>query len=165
MKPEERKEALEGQVQSLLSDFSNKRNLYAKRNQNIQLATVCVGAVISLLLGLSFIEELSFVCKIAGLFLGAVTTVLTGINGIFNYEEKWKQRSITYLKLLELKRIIQLDEKQLDKTEYTEYINRLNKIMREDAELWITNVENQQRKQERIEERMFDEESGNGGTV
>lgn len=147
MKSGKRKKALERQVQSLLDNFSNKRNLYAKKNQNIQLATVCVGAAISLLLGLSFIEELAFICKIAGLFLGAVTTVLTGIRSIFNYEEKWKQRSITYLKLLELKRTIQLDERQLDKTEYAEYISKLNRIMREDAELWITNVENQQRKQ------------------
>lgn len=142
---EEQIALLQKEVESLVQSFSKKRKQYEKMKNIFQMLIVCMGALVSLSLGLSFISEIEFLCKVIGIVLSAAATIITGISNLYNYEQRWRQRSVTYLKLLELKRDLKF-EAEMSEEKFTEYRERLNIIMRQDAELWLMIIENQQEK-------------------
>lgn len=142
---EEQIALLQQEVENLVQSFSTKRKQYEKMKNILQILTVCTGALVSLSIGLSFISEIEFLCKVIGIVLSAAATIITGISNIYSYEQRWKQRSVTYLKLLELKRNLKL-EGQMTEEKFAEYRKQLNTIMSQDTELWVMIVENQQEK-------------------
>lgn len=136
-------EVLKKEIQDLIASFEEKRKRYARRKNIIQILLVCLAAVTSLSIGLSFVEKIAYGCKIASMLLSFITTIITGISSIYNYEQRWRQRSRTYLKLLELKRDLKLEEVLTDQV-FRQYKERLNAIMKEDGELWLEITENPQ---------------------
>lgn len=141
-------ELLQKEVHGLIQDFSEKRKQYKFRRNIIQISSVCIGAMISMFIGFSFISEIELWCKVIGIILSAIATILNGISNIFNFEQRWRQRSVTYLRLLELNRDIKL-ETEIDDEKYEEYKKRLKDIMSQDTELWVANIEKQQNTLER----------------
>lgn len=132
----EKLKLLENEIQDLINDFSKKRKEYEKIKNRLQFATICIGAETSLVLGLSFISEISDICKILGVILSTVTTIITGYLHIHNFEQKCRQRTVTYLKLLELKRDLKFED-NLSADEFNIYKKRLSIIMNEDSELYL----------------------------
>lgn len=144
----EKVKLLEKEVQDLINDFSKKRKKYEKMKNRLQFATICVGAGTSLVLGLSFISEISDICKILGFILSAITTIVTGYLHIHNFEQKCRQRTITYLKLLELKRDLKFED-DLSVDEFNIYKKRLSTIMNEDSELYLNQLDEKNVQQEK----------------
>lgn len=138
---EDRGKLLYEEVCSLCVDFNKKRKVYEKGKNRIQLLVVLSGALTSLALGLSFLDQIALLCQVAGLILSVVSTVLTGVLHVYNYEQKWKQRSVTYLKLLELKRDMKLGDMDTEE-EFEQCKARLSVIMKEDTAIWIESIEN-----------------------
>lgn len=145
-----RKEKLLKETQGLLNDFGKKRKIYAVRTKGFQISLICIGAMTSLVIGLSFIDGIAFVCRVIGLVLTAMTTIVTGILSVCDYEEKWRQRSVTYLKLLALKRDLNL-EGAVTEEKFAVYWKRLDVIMEEDANLWFADFDAKQKEIKELE--------------
>lgn len=146
---EEKIEILEKEIQELIKSFRDKKEKAQEKKKQLQFVLICVGAGTSLVLGLSFIDEIATVCKILGILFGTATSILTGYLQIYDYERKAKQYAITYLKLLELKRDLRLELK-IDETTFQEYKKRLNTIMQADTNLYLQSLDEANEQEENL---------------
>lgn len=128
-----------------MKDANIHREKYEKELESYYTSEIIIGGLSALAFALALVvtmTDLVMLLKCLGLFFVAVCCVMSGICKCKSLEEKWKQRTVTFLRLDELKRDFDYEE-ELSEERIEQYIERLKQIIREDnqkCELYTRNV-------------------------
>lgn len=133
---DEKRKIFSSQLNGLITDFSTKKKRYYSRNLRLLWTIAIVNACVSFSLGLSFIDSIETPTKIVSLLLSSVLLVLNSAYNFLNYKNAYMQRTRTLISLLSLRREYELLENDLSEGKIEEFSAKLNKIMREDLDLW-----------------------------
>lgn len=137
---EKKKALFEKELENLIEGFSKKKKIYYTKYIRLCWASAIVNAGISFSVGISFINEIALQFKIVSLLLSSALLIVNGAMSFLNYKNLYEQRTRTLVNLLELKREyrfkVQYDESNLA---FDEISNKLQFIMQEDLDTWITN--------------------------
>lgn len=135
------KEAFEKELGKLIDDFSNKRNKYRHKHNQLCWVNVALNATLSFSVGISFIEEIALLFKVIALLLSSALLVVNGAMNFLNYKNMYEQRTKTLVELYALRREYRFSVKYSDiRKDFETIKNKLQSIMREDLEEWIGNV-------------------------
>lgn len=134
------KDVFINQLNKLICDFSKKKEWYYNKHILYSWAITIANACTSFAIGISFIEELAFVCKIAALVLSSILIVLNGAYNFLNYKNAYTQRTQTLILLMSLRRRFAIHESNMTKEDLELYSEKLEAIMRDDMNLWHHNL-------------------------
>lgn len=135
------KEAFEKELDKLIDDFSNKRNMYRRKHNQLCWVNVVLNAALSFSVGISFIEEIALLFKVVALVLSSVLFVINGAMSFLNYKNMYEQRTKTLVELYALRREYRFSVKYSDiRNDFETVKDKLQSIMQEDLTEWIENV-------------------------
>lgn len=135
------KEAFEKELDKLIDDFSNKRNMYHRKHNQLCWVNVVLNAALSFSVGISFIEEIALLFKVVALVLSSVLFVINGAMSFLNYKNMYEQRTKTLVELYALRREYRFSVKYSDiRKDFETVKDKLQSIMQEDLTEWIENV-------------------------
>jgi hypothetical protein len=130
-------------LEKLILDFNNSRKKYHKRYIAIKLLAIFFSTASTITISLSFVEECQVLFKIISVILSGISTILISFDKVTDYKSRWQQRTITFVKLQEIKRLYKyfIDDNNLDKIDqFQRLVEMQNEVMRADLDLWKENV-------------------------
>lgn len=141
MKLQKRKELFECKMDKLIHDFSAKKKKYYSMYVLFNWIIIISNAGMAFSIGVSFIEEIALQFKVVSLGFSSVMLIFNGAMNFLNYRNLYEQRTLTLVNLLALKREYEFGAKYSDqKEELDEVFNKLQKILKDDLEIWIENT-------------------------
>ena len=90
-------------LEKLILDFNNSRKKYHKRYIAIKLLAIFFSTASTITISLSFVEECQVLFKIISVILSGISTILISFDKVTDYKSRWQQRTITFVKLQEIK--------------------------------------------------------------
>lgn len=140
-----RKEFFYKDLLGYIEDADSHRRQYEEKLSTYHTSAIILGGASALAFALALIitEPIgAIVCKCFGLVFAAICCIILGICKSRSLEDKWKQRTTTFLRLDELKMDFDY-ETNFDKENMEHYIERMKQIIREDnqkCELYTSNT-------------------------
>ena len=132
-------EFLENELNKFIKEYKRSRLVYRNTGFIFRITTVLFSAMITVLLGLRGVEGIANRNANIALILGALITVISAADAFFDFRSLWVRKQVLYRNLQELERdlgfyISGLDEGEIDAEKISEYLKRLNEIVRRDME-------------------------------
>lgn len=135
----ERRQKLEQDMEAFYVETDRQRIKYKNQLKKLNIALSVLYPLSSLAISLSFLECLDPWAKIAGLLFSTTCVILGGIGASLTIEEKWQQRTTTYLRLDELRRDMKYEtDWNREKTE--RYIDKFKDIIKADDAVCESNT-------------------------
>jgi hypothetical protein len=132
--------ALRMELDKQLRIFSARRRRDKRKSTALQMATVSLSAIITVLLGLRLDPKPGSILTNVALGLGAVVTILAAYDSFFDHRKLWVMRTITVRRLEDLQRELQFrcatSEENLNDLSNSLF-SRLNQILEDDHEEWL----------------------------
>lgn len=139
-----KKELFERELDKLIEDFSIKRKRYHTNYIRLCWIIVSLNACISFSIGISFVEKVALQFKVIALILSSVLLIFNGAMSFLNYRNLYAQRTKTLINLLALKREYKFRVQYSDlETDFDVVYNKLQIVMKEDFDLWLENIPNE----------------------
>lgn len=143
---EKKYEILYKEIQSLIKDFTKKKNEYARNYKIIKFIILFFTSLSTLAMGLTFIDSISLAAKIVAIVLSTLSTIAIGWDKTIDYKKLWQQRTDTLVQLCQLKRIYKAqilpyvsEQNPMDK-ETDKLFAKLKSIMTNDLDKWDSNL-------------------------
>lgn len=141
------KKVFEKHLDSLIEDFSKKKNKYKKKYSIISIIIIIINSAINFTVGISINGKYDFVFKVVSLLLNSIVIIFNGILAINNYRDEYEQRTTTLVKLLFLKREYEFYVKNNNSKEKIEKVfDELQEIMGCDLNNWKQIINNKREK-------------------
>lgn len=143
MKMDEKIGYFEGELDNLIGIYHKKRLREKNKAFTLKILAVVFAASITILLGINISNELvTNLFRNVALALGAVISVLNAVEAFYDHRSLWINSTITYTRLLELKRDLKLfstgtDQGDLDPDEFKKMADRLDRILGDDLRSWL----------------------------
>ena len=133
-------EVLSAELDKQLRLFLTRRRRDKRKSTTLQMATVSLSAIITVLLGLRVDPGLESVLANVALGLGVAVTILATYDSFFDHRKLWVIRTITVRRLEELQR--ELDYRAASSVKSLNDLSpiifsRLNQILEDDRREWL----------------------------
>ncbi|MEV4557142.1 SLATT domain-containing protein [Kitasatospora sp. NPDC049285] len=133
---------LETELDAELVERRRRRDWDRGRALTLQLATVGLSALVTVLLGLKVAEPAARVLADVALVVGALVTVLAAWAAFFSYRNLWIQRADTVHRLAVLRRRLTLLRAETggaapDPVRAAELIDEYHRVLQEAHESWV----------------------------
>ncbi|MCM8709845.1 DUF4231 domain-containing protein [Clostridium sp. SYSU_GA19001] len=121
--------------------FAAKHKKTKLRANIIKITSVTFSALITVVLGLNS-GYLVDVFRNMAIILGAVVTIINAVDAYYNFGALWVKNTITLSKLRELKRELYFyasgrNSEDITESILNEYLDKMQKILRDDIRQWI----------------------------
>jgi hypothetical protein len=142
MNAEDKLKYIEEDLERLVVDFERKRNRDKGKAFGLKMLTVLLSASITVLLGLKLSESINAIFSNVALVLGAAISVANAIEAFYDHRSLWIRRTVTLVRLYDLRRDIKFYVSGADKTELgvdllSQFNARLSGILEEDLQSWL----------------------------
>lgn len=137
-----RRAQLIDEIKERITEFDVCRKKYKTNMRVCNMALAAIGVVPMACMSLSFIQGAETVMRVAAIITSACSILLTRIVKVEVYPIKLYQRTRTCLNLRTLLREIKYEHNWNDETE-DEYVQKFHKIMNEDTEISLRNLQYQ----------------------
>jgi len=143
MKAVERLTWLQKEVDTLVSRYQRDSSLYKKQAFRLKIISVCLAAVITVLLGLKLENiALSAVFSNAALVLSAIITVLSAYEAFFDPRALWVRETVTFARLKDLQRDLRFwsagqDPESIDVEALNRFKVRLDSVLEDTLKYWM----------------------------
>jgi hypothetical protein len=139
--PDPRWRFLRGEVDRQLALFGRRRRRDKRKAFALQMATVTLSAVVTVLLGLRTSESIRTVLLNIAFVLGALITVLATAEAFFTHRRLWVLRTATVRRLETLSRHVDFntagaDGKPADASTLAASLAELDAIIEDDLKAW-----------------------------
>ncbi|MFD7642343.1 DUF4231 domain-containing protein [Kitasatospora sp. NPDC059795] len=133
---------LETEIGGELKERRRRRDWDRRRALSLQLATVSLSALITVLLGLKVDQPLADRLAGTALACGALVTVLAAWAAFFGYRTLWIQRTETVQRLSTLRRRLDLlkaecGDTPADPAQVAELVEEYQRILADDHDSWV----------------------------
>ncbi|MBQ7106573.1 MAG: SLATT domain-containing protein [Clostridia bacterium] len=128
-------------LKDLISDFQKAKNKYSNKDITLKLLSVIFATMATIFISLTFIENLEMFFKILSIISSGLASIFIAVDKITNYKEKANQRTITFVKLQEIKRLYKINvlynaDSQEKMNQFNKLVELENKILKEDLDIW-----------------------------
>ncbi len=143
MKAAERLTWLQHEVDTLVDRYKSDSSLYKKQAFRLKIVSVCLAAIITILLGLKLQNTaLAEGFSNAALVLSAVITVLSAYEAFFDPRALWVRETVTFARLKDLQRDLRfwasgMDPESIDVEALDKFKIRLDSILEDTLKYWM----------------------------
>jgi uncharacterized membrane protein len=128
-------------LKDLISDFQKAKNKYRNKDITLKLLSLIFATMATIFISLTFIENLEMFFKILSIISSGLASIFVAVDKITNYKEKANQRTITFVKLQEVKRLYKINvlynaDSQEKVNQFNKLVELENKILKEDLDIW-----------------------------
>lgn len=138
---EKKYEEFYNDLKRLILDFQNAKNRYRKKDKILKILSAIFATASTIFISLTFVEELEILFKILSIISSGLASIFIAVDRITNYKEKSNQRTITFVKLQEIKRLYKMNvlfnsNPQETEIEFNKLVELENQILKEDLDIW-----------------------------
>lgn len=137
---EQRRLELEQEIEVFYEETDKKRRKYKNQLKALNIVLSILYPLSSFAIAMSFVDNLELEAKIVGLLCSTIAAILGGIGTSLAIEGKWQQRTITYLRLDELRRDMKY-ESEWNRIKTNHYIQMFKDIIKADDSRCETNTQ------------------------
>ncbi|MGD9374107.1 MAG: SLATT domain-containing protein [Desulfobacterales bacterium] len=133
---------LEAEIDERIRDYAYKRKRDKIKAVLLKMLGVIFAAAITILLGLEVIKEYGVVLKNIALVLGAFITIINAFDAFFTHRSLWIQRTITVVRLYNLKRDFKFyrtgtEPNNVEQEILEEFKTRFYRILSDELKDWL----------------------------
>jgi uncharacterized protein DUF4231 len=143
MKPEDRLDCLQKEIDSLVGRFASECVQHKRRALTLKIASVLLAATITILLGLKLQSTaLKDQFSNIALVLSGLITVLSAYEAFFDPRSLWIRETVTFARLKDLQRDLRfwgsgIEPKDIDAPTLEAFKRRLDRILDEGLKYWM----------------------------
>lgn len=143
MKPKERLDCLNTELDSLVSRYARECVKHKNRALALKITSVLLATMITILLGLKLQDNaLRVELSNIALVLGGLITVLSAYDAFFDPRSLWVRETVTFARLKDLQRDLRfwaagLEEAEADPQVLERFKRRLDRTLEESLKYWM----------------------------
>lgn len=127
---------LEQEINNSIQVLKQKTKVHKKKTSIINALSISLGAMITLTLGLDFSSENAQLQKNTALILGAILTIVSGWNALFDYKKLWARQKSTLLDLYQIQNELGYRNSKEGKCQIDDLFEKYQRVWEKDSNEW-----------------------------